>query len=330
MKILAIETSCDDTAIAILEDNIVLSSTIYSQIKEHKLTGGVVPEIASRLHSDKIFSLITYTLNDSNLELSQIDAIAVTGGPGLIGTLQVGLIVAKTLSMLLNIPYYKINHLEGHIYSPFISKEREKIPKKALFLIVSGGHTIIGFKDGYNIKYLGETRDDAIGETYDKVAKILNLGYPGGPIIDKKLQNVNHKNYYLLPKVNLSGYDFSYSGIKTWVFNQSIKENIDIEKLLYSFQNSAIDQLIKKIYQATKEYDIKNLIICGGVSANSYLRKKINYHFSKKIEIFIPKLLYTGDNAAMIGYTYYVKNKILKPSKYDEDSLPNWKVGING
>ncbi|BDV02309.1 MAG: tRNA N6-adenosine threonylcarbamoyltransferase [Candidatus Hepatoplasma vulgare] len=326
MKILAIETSCDDTSIAILENNIVISTVIYSQINEHKKFGGVVPEIASRIHSKKIFLLIEKALSDANINIKEIDKIAVTGGPGLIGTLQVGLIVAKTLSLILNIPFYIINHLEGHIYSAFIGEEESFIPLNAIFLIISGGHTIIGIKNKFEFKYLGETRDDAIGETYDKVAKIFNLPYPSGKYIDELLEYKEFDNLYDIPKVNLKNYDFSYSGLKTWMFNASKKEEYKKEKLLFSFQKQAIEQLFLKIEKAYKEFNINNLIIVGGVSSNSYLRKETKNRFKDKLNIFFPKKIYSTDNAAMIGYTYYLKRNKLKESLYSEDAKPNWKI----
>lgn len=326
MKILAIETSCDDTSIAILDNNIVISSVIYSQIKEHKKFGGVIPEIASRIHSKKIFSLIEQALFDANININEIDKIAVTAGPGLIGTLQVGLIVAKTLSLILKIPFYTINHLEGHIYSPFIGEEERFIPSKAIFLIVSGGHTIIGIKNNLKFKYLGETRDDAIGETYDKVAKMFNLPYPGGVYIDHLLEFQEFNNFYDVPLVNLKNYDFSYSGLKTWMFNASKKEEMKRDKLLFSFQKQAMEQLILKIEKAIKEFKINNLIIGGGVSANSYLKKEIKKRFKNELNIYFPKKIYSTDNAAMIGYTYYLKRNNIKESLYNEDAKPNWRI----
>ncbi len=327
MNILAIETSCDDTSISILKDEKVISFFVLSQTKKHNKYGGVIPEYASRIHTSKIHGLIQDAIDDSGIKFSDLNSIVVTIGPGLIGTLQVGLIVAKTLSLMLNIPFYKVNHLDAHLYSPFIGKKRDEIPSEAIFLIISGGHTIIGKKINNKLTILGETRDDSIGESYDKVAKILNLSqYPGGPIIDEKFGFLDKKNFKHLKKVpitNLEKYDFSYSGLKSWV-NQNIN-NFSIDEIIYLFQRSAMEQIILKIKKAIDEFNIKNVIIAGGVSANMYLRNKIS-----KIEglnIFFPKLIYSGDNAAMIGYYFYLFNHLMEKCEYNLDVKPRLKLG---
>ena len=279
--------------------------------------------MASRLHSENIFSIIKATLNDANLKLKNIDAIAVTIGPGLVNTLQVGLVVGKTLSQSLNIPLYGINHMEGHLYSPFIDKKESRIPKKSLVLLVSGGHTIIAIKDNSKIIIKGETLDDSIGEAYDKVAKILELGFPGGPAIDKIFRTSQAKPSYVpVPKV--AGYDFSYSGIKSFISNQ--KNEQDKYSLAKGFQISAIKHLIDKLVLLQKKSKINELIIGGGVSANSHLRdvlEKLNF------KVYMPKLIYSVDNAAMIGYSAYVliKSELIKPIKLSEDVYPKMKLG---
>lgn len=314
MKILAIETSCDDTSIAILNDNIVLSTVTYSQYEEHKITKGVVPETASRVHSKKIFVLINEALEQSNIKMNEIEAIVVTSGPGLLPTLQVGVTVAKMLSYLLNVPLYPVNHLKGHLYSPFIDQKKEKIPNKFIFLLISGGHTIIGIYDKKKINILGNTLDDAIGEAYDKVARLLNFELPGGPIIDSIYHSItltkkSDEMTLSAPITNLAKYNFSYSGLKSWVIQNKKKHSY--EEIVFAFQNAAIGQLLNKVKKAVDEYKIYDLVIGGGVSANKYLRSEI-----KKIDdiknIYFPKLIYTTDNAAMIGYAFYVEKSLIE------------------
>ena len=202
MKFLAIETSCDDTSIAVLNDSQVLSIVTHSQVETHNKFGGVIPEVASKIHVKTIHNLIEKAIAESGIKINNLEAIVVTHGPGMVNTLQIGFLVAKTLSLSLGIPYFKINHLEGHLFSPFIGKSSRLIPKESIFLIISGGHTIIGVKANQKINIYGETIDDSIGESYDKVAKILGLDYPGGPIIDKIFHDNNHKNFKLIAPVS--------------------------------------------------------------------------------------------------------------------------------
>ena len=320
-KILAIETSCDDTSVAILQDEHILSLQTHSQIEEHNKFGGVVPELASRLHTENIFTLINKSLFDSNTELKDLKSIVVTKGPGLINTLHVGQTVAKTLSVALKIPLYGINHIEAHAYSPFIGNNYKTIPKIAIVLIVSGGHTIIGIKNNSDFEHLGSTRDDAIGEAYDKVARFVGLPYPGGPHIDSLSFAQNKK--IEAPLTLLPNYEFSYSGLKTWTLNKYTKKNRNL--ILSGFQESAIKQLIYQIKKAINEYKIKTIIVAGGVSANKELRKHLLE--IKGVIIHLPKLTYTGDNAAMIGYLYYVKNSMnkIKKEKIDFDAVSKLK-----
>lgn len=302
--ILAIETSCDDTSISLIEGNEVISLKTFSQVKEHAKYGGVIPEVASRLHSEYIFKIIKDAIQDSGKELKDIDSIAVTGGPGFVNTLQIGIIIAKTLSLLLEKPLYDIDHIEAHAYSPFIGFETKKIPKKAIVLIVSGGHSQIFIKNGWNFRLLGQTRDDSIGEAYDKVSKTLGYKYPGGPILDNIASSTNDKEFKCTIS-NLDGYDFSYSGLKSQILYNSKNKKIKKEALIKGFQNAAIAQLINKIKKAMKEFEINEVIIGGGVSANSLLRKKLQS--IDDIKLYMPKLKYTGDNAAMIGYLASIK-----------------------
>lgn len=319
--ILAIETSCDDTSISILEGIEVISLKTFSQIKDHAKFGGVIPEVASRLHSEMIFKIIEEAIEDSGITINDLDAIAVTGGPGLVNTLQVGITVAKSLSLSLKIPLYDINHIEAHAYSPFIGKEPSTIPNRAIVLIASGGHTEILIKDKWKYERIGTTRDDSIGEAYDKVSKTLGFGYPGGPVLDSIASKLK-KDGVSCPVTNLDGYDLSYSGLKSNILLKSKEKSIDTHELVKGFQTAAVTQLVNKIKKAVKEYNINEIIVGGGVSANSFLRSEL-----EKIEntkVFLPKLKYTGDNAAMIGYLAAIKiefNKI-KPSTLKLDAEP--------
>ncbi len=322
---LAIETSCDDTSISILEGIEAISIKTFSQLKEHQKFGGVIPEVASRLHSKYIFKLIESAIIDSGITLNDIDRIAVTGGPGLVNTLQVGITVAKTLSLSLGIPIYDINHIEAHAYSPFIGVKANKIPEKAVVLIASGGHSEILLKDGWKYKLLGKTRDDSIGEAYDKVSKLLKLGYPGGAILDG-IASTTTSDEVECPVSRLEGYDLSYSGLKSSVANKIKNKGVNVEGLVKGFQKAAIKQLVLKVEKALEEYKLDSVIVGGGVSANSLLRSEL-----KKIpdvNVYLPKLMYTGDNAAMIGYLCVIKSEAnkLKESKLDFDAEPRRRM----
>ncbi len=322
---LAIETSCDDTSISILEGIEVISLKTFSQIKEHEKFGGVIPEVASRLHSKYIFKIIDSALRDASIELKDIDRIAVTGGPGLVNTLQVGITVAKSLSLALDVPLYDINHIEAHAYSPFIGIDSKRIPKKSIVLIASGGHTELLLKDGWNYQLLGATKDDSIGEAFDKVSKTLKLGYPGGAIIDMISANTKVKSVKC-PVSNLLGYDFSYSGLKSSVLNKSKDKKVNVEGLVKGFQIAAIKQIINKVKKAMEEYKVNNIIVGGGVSANSLLRSELNE--IEDASVFLPKMMYTGDNAAMIGYLAALKIEArkLNPTTLDLDAEPRRKM----
>ncbi len=322
---LAIETSCDDTSISILDGIEVISLKTFSQLKEHEGFGGVIPEVASRLHSKFIFKLIESAILDSGISLNDINRIAVTGGPGLVNTLQVGITVAKSLALSLKVPIYDINHIEAHAYSPFIGLSENKIPQKAIVLIASGGHSEILLKDGWKYKLLGKTRDDSVGEAYDKVAKLLKLGYPGGAIIDR-IASSTEKDEIQCPITNLQNYDLSYSGLKSNIANKAKEKNVDVEALVKGFQKSAVKQLLNKIQQAIEEFGIIEVIVGGGVSANSLLREELRS--LKGVNVYLPKLMYTGDNAAMIGYLAAIKINAgkIKPSKLDFDAEPKRRM----
>ena len=307
--ILAIETSCDETSIAIVKNgHEVVAITILTQMDTHAKFGGVVPEIASRMHTENITMVLEDTLNKANMQVSDVDAIAVTYKPGLLGSLLVGIEFAKTLSYVYKKPLIKVNHLIGHIYANAINN---KLEFPLLALVVSGGHTeLVVMKNDYDFELLGATLDDAIGEAYDKVARILNIPYPGGPGIEKLA--LEGKISYNLPKPLVDNtYNFSYSGLKSYIINlvhnEKQRDN-EIRKadLAASFQYVAIDELSRKLDLALKNTNIRNVIVAGGVSANKYLRNEI-YKVAKKYKakLNIPDFIYCTDNAAMIGVAAY-------------------------
>lgn len=314
--ILSIETSCDETSIAIVKNGIeVIALTILSQMDTHAEFGGVVPEIASRMHTENITMVLEETLNKANMKVSDVDAIAVTYAPGLLGSLLVGIEFAKVLSYVYDKPLIKVNHLIGHIYA---NKIGDNLKFPCLALIISGGHTeLIKMIGDYEFEMLGETQDDAIGEAFDKVARVIGLKYPGGPNIEKLA--LNGKNSYKLPiPVNDDTYNFSYSGLKSSVINLVNNERqrgneIRKEDLACSFQTVAVDELVRKLELALKNTNIKNVIIAGGVSANKYLRaeiKKICEKYDATLDL--PEFIYCTDNAAMIGaaaFPLYLKKE---------------------
>ena len=317
MKILAIESSCDETSIAIVEDGRnVISNVVYTQIDIHKLYGGVVPEIASRHHIEKITYVLDQALKESNLKIEDIDAVGVTSEPGLIGSLMVGINTAKTICMLYNKPLIKVNHIHGHIYANYLERD---FVFPLLALVVSGGHTeLVLMKDHLEFELLGETLDDAVGEAYDKVARVVEVGYPGGPILDKMAALGNP--VYPLPHVKLSkdSYDFSFSGLKSAVINlhhkyQQRNEELNYNDLAASFQEAVVDVLCSKTVKAAQEFNVKQVIIAGGVAANKGLRTRMQLEMDKlNIPLIVPQFKYCTDNAAMIGaaaYFQYLKNK---------------------
>ncbi|WP_323740425.1 tRNA (adenosine(37)-N6)-threonylcarbamoyltransferase complex transferase subunit TsaD [Filobacillus milosensis] len=304
--ILALETSCDETAAAIVKGgNQLLSNVVATQMEIHQKFGGVVPEIASRHHIEQITLVIDQALEEANLTINEVDAIAVTEGPGLVGALLVGVNAAKTLAYAHGIPLIGVHHIAGHIYANRLEKEFQ-FP--LLSLVVSGGHTeLIYMKEHGDYEVIGETRDDAAGEAYDKVAKALNLPYPGGPVIDQIAHEGN--DIYDFPRSWLEpgSYDFSFSGLKTAVINKlhQLKqkgEEFRIEDIAASFQASVVDVLVEKTYRATEELGVNQLIVAGGVSANKGLRVELEKRFNEMdVELMIPPLYLCTDNAAMIG-----------------------------
>ncbi|MDR2828092.1 MAG: tRNA (adenosine(37)-N6)-threonylcarbamoyltransferase complex transferase subunit TsaD [Acholeplasmatales bacterium] len=314
MIILSVETSCDETSVAIsIDGKQILSNIVLSQIDIHTLYGGVVPEIASRNHTKFVLEVFIRAINEAKIKISDINLIAVTNGPGLMGSLLVGVSAALAFGLANNIKVIGVNHLLGHIFSSNIDND---IVFPAVSLLVSGGHTdLIYLEDYYTYKVLGVTLDDAVGETYDKVARILGLGYPGGPIIDKEAKKGVSNIKFPVPKVDLP-YHFSFSGLKSAVlnkYNSDIKTNekINISDYASSFQDSVLKQLLSNTKKAVNEYKVNTLILAGGVSANSALRELFKNEFSN-INLLIPKFAYCTDNAAMIGragYLMYLKNK---------------------
>ncbi|MEA1975498.1 MAG: tRNA (adenosine(37)-N6)-threonylcarbamoyltransferase complex transferase subunit TsaD [Bacillota bacterium] len=303
---LAIETSCDETSVAIIKNKReVVTNIIYSQIDIHKKFGGVVPEVASRNHVEKISQIVDQALAESELSLADIDYISVTNGPGLVGALLVGLSYAKALSFALNIPLVPVNHIEGHIYANFI--EHKELEPPFLGLVVSGGHThLVEVKDYGEFNVIGRTRDDAAGESFDKVARKLGLGYPGGPIIDK-LAKEGNPNAIEFPRSNLNNYDFSFSGLKTAVLNyinmkQQRKEEINNKDVAASFQAAVVDVLVNNTRDVCKSYNMIKVVLAGGVAANNGLREALDkMGKEERIEIYYPSKILCTDNAAMIG-----------------------------
>lgn len=314
--ILAIESSCDDTAAAVLKNSTVLSNVIAGQ-KVHEAFGGVVPELASRAHQQNIVPVVHQALNNAGITLENLNAIAFTKGPGLLGSLLVGMSFAKSLSLALNIPLIEVNHMQAHVLAHFIDDDTKAKPDfPFLALTVSGGHTqIVRVDDFFDMTVIGETTDDAVGEAFDKTAKLLGLPYPGGPVIDRLAQSGN-PHAYTFTKPKMDGYNYSFSGIKTGIMNflnnqkavnpKFVEDNL--ADICASVQHTLIDILLEKLKLAIQEIGIKNVAIGGGVSANSELRKRIGaLEKSLGCKTFIPKFEYTTDNAAMIGIVGYRK-----------------------
>lgn len=316
MKILAIESSCDETAAAVVEDGRkVLSNVVASQVEEHKIYGGVVPEIASRRHTEAISGVVSKALSDAECNLSDIDAIAVTYAPGLIGALLVGVNFAKGLSVSSGIPLVPVHHLRGHIASNYLTFPELEPP--FLSLVVSGGHShIVEVRDYTEFSVIGKTRDDAAGETLDKAARSMDIPYPGGLNLDKLCQGGDVNAYrFPKPKVDGSVYDFSFSGLKTSVINllHNMKqkgEEPDVKNIGASFMNAVTGLLCDHTMKAAEEYGYKKIALAGGVSANSMLREKMEKACKERnIELFLPDKKYCGDNAAMIGSQGYYEFK---------------------
>ena len=329
--ILAIETSCADTSIAIMRNNTVLSNIVSSQ-QIHELFGGVVPELASREHDKLIVPVLREALNKSKISLNQIDVIAYTRGPGLLGSLLVGSSFAKSLSLSLNIPLIEINHMHAHILSIYIEDNIDKPKFPFIALTVSGGHTqLVLVESPIKFTEIGTTLDDAAGEAFDKSGKILGLDYPAGPTIDKLAKKGDPKRF-VFTKPKVKGLNFSFSGLKTnfknFINSKSedfIKNNIN--HLCASLQHTIIEILIEKILNAQKTHVINDFVVCGGVSANSYLRQKLlDLKDSHDIKSYLPNVCYSTDNAAMIGVNAYYKFKHSIFGELSDQSVSRYPV----
>lgn len=313
--ILAIESSCDDTSAAVLRDNRVLSNVIASQ-KVHEQYGGVVPELASRAHQQNIIPVVDAAIHQAGIAKEDIDAVGFTRGPGLLGSLLVGVSFAKSFATALNIPLIEVNHLQAHVLSHFIDRGEPMPQFPFICLLVSGGHTqILLLKDHFDIECLGTTIDDAAGEAIDKAAKIMDLGYPGGPVIDR-LAKEGNPDAYRFATPHIDGYNYSFSGIKTsflYFLRDKLKEDPDfIEKhkadLCASIQKTIVGFLLKKAERAALDRHVRQVAIAGGVSANSYLRSELQRVCDKHHwQAFIPPFAFCTDNAAMVGIASYYK-----------------------
>ncbi len=337
ITILGIESSCDDTSAAIIRDGVALSNIIAGQVV-HERYGGVVPELASRAHQQNIIPVVHDALKQAGLSKDEITAVAFTRGPGLLGSLLVGTSFAKGLSTALGIPLIEVNHLQAHVLAHFIKEDENDInqPKfPFICLLVSGGNSQIILVKSYNdMEIIGQTIDDAAGEAFDKCAKVMGLGYPGGPVVDK-LAKMGNPNRFKFNKPRIDGYDYSFSGLKTsflYFLRDELKVDSDFVEnnkndLCASLQKTIIEILMDKLYKATKDLGIKEVAVAGGVSANSALRSAFE-EYSKKYgwKIHIPKFAYTTDNAAMVaisGYYKYLNKEFASP-----DIAPFARVSI--
>lgn len=334
VTILGIETSCDETSAAVVVDGRdVRSNIISSQVDIHKKFGGVVPEVASRKHLEMMNAVIQEALDRAGIGFKDLDAVAVTYGPGLVGALLVGVAAGKAMAYALDIPLLGINHLEGHVYANFL--ETPQLPFPLLCLVVSGGHTDLVLVNGYgDYEVVGRTRDDAAGEAFDKVARVLGLGYPGGPVIDRVARNGDPAAIDL-PRAYLEegSLDFSFSGLKTAVVNYAHRarqqgESVDKESLAASFQQAVVDVLVDKTMAAVDKYGTRVVMLAGGVAANSALRRQLSERAKNKgMKLVCPPPVLCTDNAAMIacaGYYKYLRNDF---APLTLNAVPNLKLG---
>ncbi|MBC8504549.1 MAG: tRNA (adenosine(37)-N6)-threonylcarbamoyltransferase complex transferase subunit TsaD [Anaerolineales bacterium] len=337
MRVLGIETSCDETAAAVVEDGrIILSSVVASQVDLHAQFGGIYPEVASRQHILNIYPIIETALREAHMDLKDVDAIAVTRGPGLPGSLVVGINAAKGLSLGSGLPLLGINHLEGHLYSAWLHEFSGELPPEPRFpllaLIVSGGHTELALMEDHRIyRRLGGTLDDAAGEAFDKVARLIGLSYPGGPAIQRAAEDGNSKAIKF-PRAWLPGtWNFSFSGLKTAVLRtvreleaDADAEELPVADLAASFQDSVVDVLVKKTLEAAKELKAKEILVAGGVSANKALRETMIAE--SRLPVHIPPLSLCTDNAAMIAGAGCYRFDVGQRDGLDMDALPTWPL----
>ena len=330
MNILGIESSCDDTGLAIINSNgIIVDHITSSQHEIHAKYGGIVPELASRDHVKKFIPLLDILLHKNKMNMNEIDIIAFTNGPGLLGPLLAGASLSKTLGWSNNIPTIEVNHLEAHIYSPMITEKNLKPP--FVSLLVSGGHTILSSVDeNFQIKTLGTTLDDSAGECFDKIARKLNLGYPGGPEIAKRSE-LSNKNNFMFPRpmIRSNDYNFSFSGLKTHALNtiQAIElTNENINNNSYELQSAIVDTLISKSIKASKDLGIKDIVITGGVSANKKLRE--DFSLINECRAYFPDVKFSTDNGAMIAYAGFLKSKSSTSKKKNYTIKPNPSLSL--
>ncbi|MBQ0036489.1 MAG: tRNA (adenosine(37)-N6)-threonylcarbamoyltransferase complex transferase subunit TsaD [Firmicutes bacterium] len=326
-KILAIESSCDETACAIIDEDLnVLSSVVTSQIDVHSRFGGVIPEVASRMHVEQISTIVKSAVDEANISVDDVDAIAYTIGPGLIGSLHVGGIAAKSLAFFYNKPLIGVHHLKGHI---FINELIKPLQYPMMALVVSGGHTeLVYIEDDEHFKIIGTTLDDAIGEAYDKVARVIHEAYPGGPVIDRLAKT--GKKHYELPTPKVDGLNFSFSGLKNAVLQLARKQEalgleIDKNDLAYAFQETALKSLVKKTKLALDMYPCKSVVLAGGVACNSRLREMMQEEI-KDVDLILPPLKYCTDNALMIAVAamhYYKHQKFVD---FNASSMPSMSI----
>ncbi len=311
MNILGIESSCDDTGLAIVDSSgKILAHVTSSQHEIHAKYGGIVPELASRDHVKKFIPLLDFLLSKANTKIDKIDMIAFTNGPGLLGPLLAGASLAKALGWSNKIPIIEVNHLEAHIYSPMITENNLKPP--FISLLVSGGHTLLSVVDeNFVIKNLGTTLDDSAGECFDKVARKLGLGYPGGPEIARCSEKASNDIFsFPRPMINSDNYDFSFSGLKTHVINTIQKIELsseNVNNISFELQDAIVETLISKSLRASQDYGIKNIVVTGGVSANQRLREKFSQLGNSNV--YFPDVKFSTDNGAMIAYAGFLKSK---------------------
>lgn len=322
MNILGIESSCDETAASIVKDGRqVISSVVASQVEEHKLYGGVVPEIASRRHTESIVQVTKQALSEASMTLRDVDAVAVTYAPGLIGALLVGVSFAKGLSYAYGLPLVPVHHLRSHVASNYISNANLKPP--FLCLIVSGGHSHIAYVEDYTkFSVLGKTHDDSAGEVFDKVARKMGLSYPGGVALDK-IANSGDSHAFKFPHPKMDGFDYSFSGLKTAAVNlihnyEQQEKHLPIENIAASFRSTVVECLVEKFFLAADDLKCKVGAVCGGVSANCLLRMRLTQECeNRKMTLYMPEIKYCGDNAAMVasqGYYEFIEGNVAKYS----------------